>query len=77
MLWRLVPSIILSMESIIGQEALSPLQRRFAAEAQATVGPHCVGDAVCMYREIPNATIRWIVDVDGNVLDLSTFGRYH
>ena len=58
------------------QDALTPPQQRFAASAQATVGPHCVGDAVCMYREVPNATIRWIVDADGNVLDLATFGRH-
>jgi hypothetical protein len=33
----------------------------------------CVGEAVCFYREVAHETIRWIVAVDGSVLDWSVF----
>lgn len=56
-------------------ETLTNAQRRFADEVNAVIGSHCDGDAICLYREIPRATIRWIVDADGNVLDLVSFGH--
>jgi len=55
---------------------MTEAQRRFAAEVHATIGSSsCDGDAVCLYRELSQATIRWIIDVEGNVLDLVTFAR--
>jgi hypothetical protein len=33
----------------------------------------CVGEAVCFYRVVAYETIRWIVAVDGSVLDWSVF----
>jgi hypothetical protein len=52
---------------------LSHRQEEFAERMDCGKVMRCVGEAVCFYREVAHETIRWIVAVDGSVLDWSVF----
>lgn len=69
--------ILQNMETAQGHEVLTYAQAEFADEMHAWVGMHCTDDAVCMYREERNTTIRWIIDGGGHVLDYAAFGHEH
>jgi hypothetical protein len=53
--------------------ALSSGQREFADRMDCWTMTRCVDRAVCFYRVIAHETVRWIVDVDGSVLDWAIF----
>jgi len=49
---------------------LSAAQRSFAERQRCEhEALRTSDDAVCLYREVPHATIRWIVDLQGSVRD--------
>lgn len=52
-------------------DQLSPEQRRFAAEHEATPGMHAGGrrQLVFFYRCEQTSTHRWLVDAKGDVVD--------
>lgn len=52
---------------------LSQGQREFAERMECRMAMRCVDQAVCFYRVIAHETIRWIVDIDGAVLDWTVF----
>ncbi len=52
---------------------LSRRQQEFADRVDCRIVTRCVDQAVCFYRVISHETIRWIVDVDGAVLDWTVF----
>lgn len=33
----------------------------------------CVNQSVCVYRVVAHVTVRWIVDINGRVLDWNVF----
>lgn len=55
---------------------LTPKQDRFAEEHNATVGTRTPDDqSVCLYRDLPGRTVRWIVGPSGDVRDETAFRR--
>lgn len=52
---------------------LSSGQIEFAERMGCGAVMRCVGESVCFYRVIAHETIRWIVDIDGSVLDWAVF----
>lgn len=52
---------------------LSSGQQEFADRMECGTVTRCVDQSVCFYRVIAHETIRWIVDVDGAVLDWAVF----
>lgn len=55
---------------------LTPKQDRFAEEHNATVGTRTSDDrSVCLYRDLPGRTVRWIVGPSGDVRDQTAFRR--
>lgn len=57
----------------IDGEGLSTGQREFAERMGCRTATRCVDHSVCLYRVIAHETIRWIVSVDGAVLDWAIF----
>lgn len=54
-------------------QVLSSGQQEFADRMECGTVTRCVDQSVCFYRVIAHETIRWIVDVDGAVLDWTVF----
>lgn len=54
-------------------QSLSRGQQEFAERMDCGTVVPCVDETVCLYRVISHETIRWIVDVDGAVLDWAVF----
>lgn len=54
-------------------QGLSTGQQEFAERMDCGTVMRCVDQSVCFYRVIAHETIRWIVDVDGAVLDWAVF----
>jgi len=52
---------------------LSHSQKEFAERMDCRSATRCVDESVCLYRVVANETIRWIVDINGSVLDWSVF----
>jgi hypothetical protein len=52
---------------------LSPGQQEFAERMDCGQVMRGTDQAVCFYRVVAHETIRWIVDVNGSVLDWSIF----
>jgi hypothetical protein len=52
---------------------LSHRQKEFAERMDCRTGMRCVDESVCFYRVVAHETIRWIVDINGGVLDWSVF----
>jgi len=53
---------------------LTAEQMQFAKAHHATSCAHCAEDfAVCLYREQPRETVRWIIDRDAYVLERAEF----
>jgi hypothetical protein len=52
---------------------LSRRQQEFADRMDCEIVTRCVNQSVCLYRVIARETIRWIVDIDGRVLDWNVF----
>lgn len=61
------------MISIEDNPELSDGQRRFAKRMDCRTAMPGVDRAVCFYRVIATRTVRWIVAVDGRVLDWAVF----
>jgi hypothetical protein len=50
-------------------------QKRFADAHHATSSGRCAEEsAVCLYREQPRETVRWIIDRSARVLERAEFG---
>jgi hypothetical protein len=52
---------------------LSRRQQEFADRMDCRLLTRCVGQSVCFYRVIAQETVRWIVAIDGSVLDWTVF----
>jgi hypothetical protein len=52
---------------------LTRRQLEFAERMDCRVATRCVDESVCFYRVVAQETIRWIVDVNGSVLDWTVF----
>jgi hypothetical protein len=52
---------------------LSHRQQEFADRMDCRTAMRCVDQSVCLYRVVAQETIRWIVDIDGAVLDWAVF----
>lgn len=62
------------MTSPIKDAALTLEQTRFADAHHATSSMRCAEkSAVCLYREQPSGTVRWIIDSSAHVLDRTQF----
>ena len=53
--------------------ALSRGQQEFAERMDCGMVMRGVDQSVCLYRVVAHETIRWIVDIDGAVLDWAIF----
>jgi hypothetical protein len=62
--------------SVSAQIELTPEQERFADEHGATASIRCCEDsAVCLYTQLADKTIRWIVNSRGWLLEYIEFDR--
>jgi hypothetical protein len=52
---------------------LTRRQQEFAERMDCRLVTPCPDRSVCFYRVIAHETVRWIVDVDGSVLDWTVF----
>jgi hypothetical protein len=52
---------------------LSCRQQEFADRMDCRTVTYCVDQSVCFYRVIAHQTIRWIIAIDGSVLDWTVF----
>jgi hypothetical protein len=52
---------------------LSRRQQEFADRMDCKMVTRCVNQSVCFYRVIAHVTVRWIVDINGRVLDWNVF----
>jgi hypothetical protein len=64
------------MNEVIERITLTAPQRRFADEHRTSAGIYGADHStVCLYRERPDETIRWIVDRRGRLLEKTAFKR--
>lgn len=55
---------------------LTAKQQQFAEQHRATARGFCTDShAVCLYRDQPHQTIRWILDGHGHLLETAAFTR--
>ncbi len=52
---------------------LSHRQWEFADRMDCRLVTPCANGSVCVYRVLPDETIRWIIGTDGSVLDWAIF----
>jgi hypothetical protein len=52
---------------------LSRRQAEFGDRMDCKLVARCVNQSVCFYRVLAHVTVRWIVDINGRVLDWNVF----
>jgi hypothetical protein len=52
---------------------LSRRQQEFADRMDCRTATRCIDQSVCFYRVIAHETVRWIIAIDGSVLDWTVF----
>jgi hypothetical protein len=65
-----------SMIELVNEITLTAEQQQFAEQHDAISAAFCPDTrVVCLYRNQPHTTIRWIVDSYGQLLEMTAFER--